>query len=175
MTMTRRGMVLAVLALHQESVTLLVAAYLTYWIGDMLDGFTARRLDQETRIGAVLDIICDRANTTLCAAAFIVVQPDVVVPVGIFLVQFCVIDFMLSLSFLYFPIKGPNDFHLVDGPLYRWNWSPPAKAVNTSVVILLCLVGLPWVAAAVALAVGAAKVASLVRLRRIMAERLGAP
>ncbi|MEK8107153.1 CDP-alcohol phosphatidyltransferase family protein [Micromonospora sp. M12] len=44
---------LAVAALTHRSVHLLVAAYLIYWIGDILDGVAARALGQETRTGAV--------------------------------------------------------------------------------------------------------------------------
>ncbi len=172
---TVAAMLLAVAALHQASTVLLVAAYLTYWVGDILDGLAARRLDQETRIGAILDIVSDRACTTLAAAAFVVVAPEVVVPVAVFLVQFCVVDLMLSLGFLWFDILGPNDFHRVDPLLHRLNWSPPAKALNTALVVLLCLAGLVWVAAAAALAVLGLKVWCLLRLRQVMSERLGAP
>ncbi|HEY0255101.1 MAG TPA: CDP-alcohol phosphatidyltransferase family protein, partial [Kofleriaceae bacterium] len=32
----------------------------TYWVLDVLDGFLARRFDQETRLGAQMDILADR-------------------------------------------------------------------------------------------------------------------
>ena len=153
--------VLALLSLGQGSLRLLVAAYLVYWVGDILDGHVARRLGQETRIGAVFDIVSDRTCTTLCAAAFIVTSPQVLLPITVFLVQFCVVDTMLSLTFLCFPIKSPNDFHRVDRTLYRWNWSPAAKALNTSVVVLLSVVGMPLAATACALAVLGVKVWSV--------------
>jgi phosphatidylglycerophosphate synthase len=60
---------LAVAALTHRSAHLLVAAYLVYWIGDILDGAAARALGQETRTGAVFDIVADRACTSACAAA----------------------------------------------------------------------------------------------------------
>ena len=73
---TVASVVLAAVAAHQESLTLLVVALVVYWVGDMLDGFYARVRDCETRIGAVLDIMCDRFN----AAAFYIglawLQPD---------------------------------------------------------------------------------------------------
>lgn len=159
------SVVLAVFALVEASVPLLIAAYAVYWVGDMADGWSARALDQETRLGAVFDIISDRACTILCAAAFIRIEPEVAVPIAVFLVQFAVLDTMLTLGFLYWPVKGPNDMHQVDRTIYRWNWSPPAKAVNTSVVVLLCLVGWPVPATVVAAAVGVLKVWSLVRMR----------
>jgi CDP-diacylglycerol--glycerol-3-phosphate 3-phosphatidyltransferase len=153
--------VLALLALGHGSLRLLVAAYLVYWVGDILDGHVARALGQETRIGAVFDIVSDRTCTTLCAAAFVVVSPQVLVPITVFLVQFCVVDTMLSLTFLCFPIKGPNDFHQVDRTLHRWNWSPAAKALNTSVVVLLSVAGMPLAATVCALAVLGVKVWSV--------------
>lgn len=153
--------VLALLSLGQGSLRLLIAAYLVYWVGDMLDGAVARTLGQETRIGAVLDIASDRTCTTLCGAAFIMTSPQVLLPMAVFLVQFCVVDTMLSLTFLYFPIKSPNDFHQVDRTLHRWNWSPAAKALNTSVVVLLSVTGMPLAATGCALAVLVVKVWSV--------------
>ena len=115
----------------------------------MLDGWSARRLGQETRIGAVLDIICDRACMAVLAGAFLLLRPAAAVPMGVFLLQFMVLDCVLSLAFLGWPIKGPNDFHVVDRVVYRLNWSPPAKALNTSAVVLAMLLG--WMAVALAL------------------------
>jgi CDP-diacylglycerol--glycerol-3-phosphate 3-phosphatidyltransferase len=159
-------MVLAVWAGHTGSVPVLVAAYLVYWLGDSADGFAARHLDQETRIGAVFDIVCDRACTAVVAAAFLTVEPGAALPIGIFLFQFCVVDTMLSLSFLPFGIKSPNYFYLVDRAIYRVNWTHPAKALNNTLVVVLCLLHLVWAAGAVALVVLGVKVWSLVRLAR---------
>ena len=67
-------------------------------------------------------------------------------PLAIYVIEFAVVDTMLSLGFLAFAVKGPNDMHLVDATLWRWNWSPPAKAVNTASIVLLCLLGHPALA-----------------------------
>ncbi len=172
---TVAGMTLAIWSLAAGSMALLVAAYATYWLGDILDGVVARALNQETVIGAVFDVICDRANTTLAAAAFVALRPESAAPIIAFLVQFCVLDTMLTLAFLYFPgIISPNYFGRVDGPIYRYNWSAPAKAANTSVVVLLCLVHLPWPALAWALLMTAVKLWSLVRLAGILTGRVPA-
>jgi CDP-diacylglycerol--glycerol-3-phosphate 3-phosphatidyltransferase len=149
---TVAAVVLGIAALVFRSPALLIAAYAVYWVGDMLDGWSARRLGQETRIGAVLDILSDRACTCVLAGAFLVLRPDVAVPMGVFLLQFMVLDCLLSLAFLGWPIKGPNDFHHVDRQVYRLNWSPPAKALNTSAVVLAMLLG--WVTVALVIAVG---------------------
>jgi phosphatidylglycerophosphate synthase len=151
---TVAAVVLGITALLSTSPALLVGAYATYWIGDVLDGWLARRLGQETRIGAVLDIISDRACMAVLAGAYLVLRPDAAAPMAVFLLQFMVLDCVLSLAFLGWPIKSPNDFHLVDRLVYRLNWSPPAKALNTSAVVLAMLLG--W--GALALAIGAALV-----------------
>ncbi|MET7966358.1 CDP-alcohol phosphatidyltransferase family protein [Micromonospora sp. NPDC005305] len=57
---------LGVTALAQRSPALLIAAYATYWVGDIADGAAARALGQETRVGAVFDIVADRACTATC-------------------------------------------------------------------------------------------------------------
>lgn len=148
---TVAAVVLGIAALLSTSPALLVGAYATYWIGDVLDGWLARRLGQETRIGAVLDIISDRACMSVLAGAYLVLRPDAAAPMAVFLLQFMVLDCVLSLAFLGWPIKSPNDFHLVDQLVYRLNWSPPAKALNTSAVVLAMLLG--WVALALAIGV----------------------
>jgi phosphatidylglycerophosphate synthase len=161
---TVAALLLGVAALLSTSPALLVGAYATYWIGDMLDGWLARRLGQETRIGAVLDIISDRACMSVLAGAYLVLRPDAGAPMAVFLLQFMVLDCVLSLAFLGWPIKSPNDFHLVDRLVYLLNWSPPAKALNTSAVVLAMLLG--WMALALALGV------ALVALKAWSARRV---
>ena len=155
-------------AAYDADLTLLLIALAVYWVGDVLDGFIARVRHCETRIGAVLDILCDR----LCAAAFyfglIWLQPEHVVPVMIYLAEFMVVDCFLSLAFLAWPVRSPNYFYVVDRTIWRWNWSKPAKAANSALfAVLLLVTGWTWVAVAVASALMALKVTSLVRLTRI--------
>jgi phosphatidylglycerophosphate synthase len=166
---TAGSVALAVAALSHRSAHLLVAAYLIYWVGDILDGITARALGQETRTGAVFDIVADRACTSACAAALIVLRPATALPVAVFLVQFMVIDQLLSLMFLRWPLLSPNYFATVDRRIYRWNWSPPAKALNTAAVVLLAIFAPTAVAVAFAVGVAAVKVASLVGAARLPA------
>ena len=160
---TAGSVALAVAALTQRSAHLLVAAYLVYWIGDILDGVAARALGQETRTGAVFDIVADRACTSACAAALVVLRPATALPIAVFLIQFMVIDQLLSLMFLRWPLLSPNYFARVDRRIHRWNWSPPAKALNTAAVVLLAIFTPVVVAVAFALAVTGVKVVSLVR------------
>src|SRR5512141_1358184 len=105
---TVASVVLAALAAQQRSQTLLVAALVVYWAGDSLDGFVARIRGCETRIGAVLDILCDR----FCAASFYLglvwLHHDFAVPVFIYLAEFMVVDCFLSLAFLPCTVRSPN-------------------------------------------------------------------
>jgi CDP-diacylglycerol--glycerol-3-phosphate 3-phosphatidyltransferase len=134
----------------------------------MADGALARLTGTETRIGAVFDIVSDR----LCAAGFYLglvwLDPTMALPVGIFLLEFAVVDTFLSLAFLAWPLKSPNYFDLVDRPIWRANWSKIGKAVNSSAVALL-MVGTRSVilCSAVALALLAVKLWSLARLNRL--------
>ena len=151
-----------------ESVVLLVVAYAVYWVGDIADGWLARRLGQETRIGAVLDIVTDRACTSVLCVG-VVAQFPVVEPVAVvFLLSFMVLDAMLSLAFLYWPLLGPNDFHAVDRLVWLLNWSPPAKAANTAGVVLAVAVGQLGIALAVAAAVLGVKLWTSVRVHGLL-------
>ncbi|MDZ5662835.1 CDP-alcohol phosphatidyltransferase family protein [Nocardioides sp. S-58] len=165
---TAASVVLAALAAHQDSLELLVAALVVYWVGDMLDGFYARVRDCETRIGAVLDVICDRFN----AAAFYIglawLQPDLSPAIFVYLAEFMVVDFFLSIAFLAWPVRSPNYFFVIDRPIWLWNWSKPAKAVNSALfAVLLLVTGWMWVGLAIASALLVLKCVSLHRLVRI--------
>jgi CDP-diacylglycerol---glycerol-3-phosphate 3-phosphatidyltransferase len=162
------SVVLAAMAAHQQSLTLLVVALGVYWVGDMLDGFYARVRDCETRIGAVLDIMCDRFN----AAAFYIglawLQPDLSPAIFVYLAEFMVIDCFLSIAFLAWPIRSPNYFFVVDRTIWLWNWSKPAKAVNSALfAVLLLVTGWMWVGLVIATALLVLKCVSLRRLAQI--------
>jgi CDP-diacylglycerol--glycerol-3-phosphate 3-phosphatidyltransferase len=123
-------------AITVQSAVLLVVAYGIYWLGDMLDGYLARRLKQETKLGAVLDIICDRACSAICACCILMLAPQTWPAILPFLLSFLMVDTMLSLSFLHWDLKSPNYFGSVDQRIWRLNWSPPAKALNTAGLML---------------------------------------
>jgi CDP-diacylglycerol---glycerol-3-phosphate 3-phosphatidyltransferase len=165
---TLASVALAGWAAHQQSLELLVIALVVYWAGDSLDGFVARIRGCETRMGAVLDILSDR----FCAASFYIglvwLHTEYAVPVFIYLSEFMVVDCFLSLAFLAWPVRSPNYFYVIDRTIWLWNWSKPGKAVNSSLfAVLLLVTKMPWLGAAVALALLALKVASLVRLARL--------
>jgi CDP-diacylglycerol--glycerol-3-phosphate 3-phosphatidyltransferase len=143
---------LALTSVVTPSRTLLLGAYAVYWVGDVVDGHLARRLDQETRIGAVLDVVGDRACSCVLVCALVVQQPRLWAALAVYLVQFMLVDAVLTLSFLRWPLLSPNYFYCVDRTLWRWNWSPPAKALNTCAVVVAVLAGVLPVALVVAVA-----------------------
>ena len=163
------AMVIAAFAFRTGMLSWLTIGYAAYWLGDMADGAVARYRKEESVAGAVFDIVCDRACSFLLAAAFMATFPATIGPLAIFLVQFGVLDTMLSLAFLLWPgTLSPNYFYKVDRPIWIWNWSKPAKAVNSSLfAVLLLVTGWVWLGAAIATALLVMKTASLVRLGRI--------
>ena len=165
---TIASVVLSAWAAVEQDLTLLVIGLAVYWVGDMLDGLWARMRDCETRIGAVIDIFSDRLN----AAAFYVglawLQPDLAPAVFVYLAEFMVVDCFLSIAFLAWPVRSPNYFFVVDRPIWLWNWSKPAKAVNSALfAVLLLATGSMWLGLAIATALLALKCVSLARLVRI--------
>ncbi|MFL6081326.1 MAG: CDP-alcohol phosphatidyltransferase family protein [Ornithinibacter sp.] len=159
---------LGVVAVGRTDVRVLALAYAVYWVGDVADGWLARRLGQETRAGAVFDIVGDRACTVLLCAGLVAARPGAWLVGVVFLVSFAVVDTMLSLSFLRWDVLGPNDFHLVDRTVWLVNWSPAAKALNTAGVVGLTVLGLYRPALLLAVAVLLVKVGSGVRVLRLL-------
>ncbi|MGN9812861.1 CDP-alcohol phosphatidyltransferase family protein [Micromonospora sp. BQ11] len=171
-TRTVASVTVGVAALVAGSVVLLAVAYGIYWLGDVLDGWAARRLGQETRTGAVLDIVSDRACTAVLCVGLVSLVPDVAVVGLVFLLSFLVLDTMLSLAFLCWPVVSPNYFYLIDRRVWAWNWSPMAKAANTAGVVGAIAVGQYRLALTVAVAVVAVKLWSTAAMVRLL-ERDG--
>ncbi len=169
---TVAAVALGIIGVASTDLALLGLAYGIYWIGDMLDGWSARRLGQETRAGAVLDIVSDRACTSVLCVGLVAALPGVTPVAIVFLLSFMVLDTMLSLAFLCWPVMSPNYFHLVDPLVWKLNWSPLAKASNTAGVVGAVAIGLHGVALVVALGIVALKVWSAVRVVRLL-ERDG--
>ncbi|MEH1166915.1 CDP-alcohol phosphatidyltransferase family protein [Micromonospora sp. CPCC 205539] len=165
---TLAAVTLGIVALGSGSVVLIAVAYGIYWLGDMLDGLAARWLGQETRAGAVLDIVSDRACTAVLCMGLVALRPDVSLVAIVFLPSFMVLDTMLSLVFLCWPVVSPNYFHVVDRRVWALNWSPLAKAVNTAGVIGAVAFGHYTVAVIVALAVLAVKAWSAAAVAKLL-------
>lgn len=162
---TVASVVAAVVAAHEQSLPLLLVSLAIYWVGDILDGTVARLAGCETRIGAVLDILCDRLNAGAFYVGLAFLQPDLAPAVFIYLAEFMVVDCFLSLAFLAWPVRSPNYFFVVDRTIWRWNWSKPAKALNSALfAVLLVVTGSLWLGVVVATALLVVKCASLHRL-----------
>lgn len=169
---TVAAVAVGIAALVSESVALMAVSYGIYWMGDVLDGWAARRLGQETRAGAVFDIVSDRACTAVLCVGLVSLVPDVAVVAGVFLLSFLVLDTMLSLAFLCWPVLSPNYFHLVDRRVWALNWSPVAKVANTAGVIGAIAFGQYLLALGVSVAVVAVKLWSVAAVVRLL-ERDG--
>ena len=136
-------------------------------VGDMADGLVARMREEETREGAVLDIVCDRLCVAMYYLTYGQLHPEMLVPTALFLFQFMVLDGHLSLAFLNWPLRSLNYFYLVDRAVYQWNWSAPGKALNSgALVILMLTTRSPAACTALVLLITVVKVFSLVRLHR---------
>lgn len=165
---TVASVLIGVIGIVDASLPLLLWALGIYWVGDMLDGELARRLDRETRIGAVADILSDRLCSAVFYCGLLTVLPSMAVPIGIYLVNFMLVDMLLSLAFVAWPLSSPNYFYLVDHTLWLLNWSRVGKALNSALIAVLMIVTeLVWLSATVAAVVLGVKVASLVRLSRL--------
>lgn len=159
---TIASLVLCLLAVRDDSLTLLVAALAVYWIGDTLDGEVARWRNCETRAGAVIDMLSDRLNCAGFYIGFCWIQPIMAIPVSVYLFEFMVVDAFLSMAFLAWPIRSPNYFYAVDRRIWLWNWSRPGKAVNSGLfAILLLVTGWWWLGLIIAIGLLALKLVSL--------------
>ena len=134
----------ALAAVRHESLTLLVTGLVIYWVGDTLDGEVARWRNCETRIGAVIDMLCDRLNCAGFYLGLAWLQPIMAIPVSVYLFEFMVIDMFLSMAFLAWPIRSPNYFYVVDHRIWVWNWSRLGKAANSGLFAVLLLVTHLW-------------------------------
>lgn len=133
------GTVAFAIAFHEQSETWNYIGLGIYWVLDIVDGALARLFDQETRIGAQLDIHSDRMLVVFFLFNFLMFRPDTLVPVLLFMFNFVVLDCYLSNQFLRWPIRSPNYFYEVDRTIWKYNWSSVAKGLNSGAVILLLI------------------------------------
>lgn len=165
--------VVAFQAARSDSLRLLLVALAIYWIGDVADGAVARRFNHETRVGAVLDIVCDRFNAAAFYLGLAWLRPDLAWPIALYVAEFMTVDTFNSLAFLAWPTRSPNYFYEVDRPIWLLNWSKPAKAANSAIfAILLITTGWVWLGLLVASAMWVVK---LWTTRRLLAIGLPLP
>src|SRR5262249_25454305 len=138
---------------------------------DVTDGILARLSGRETRLGAALDIVCDRACCAFVMLGVVALEPSFALPVAAYLGTFIVVDTLLSLTFLAWPLLGVNYLRLVDEKVWRFNFSPPAKLLNSAVFLVLLVAGRPWAATVVAGIALAVKSVSLIRMLKTLLAR----
>ncbi len=162
------GLALFAVAAIERSLAWNLAGLAVYWGLDVLDGFLARQLNQETRFGAQLDILSDRFLVAFFYLNYLALHPELALPIALFLFEFMILDHYLSNQFLRWPILSPNYFYLVDRTIWRLNWSPPGKFFNSGVVtILLLATGSIWPVLLVLAVLYGIKLYSFVRLQRL--------
>lgn len=110
-----------------------------HWLGDVADGFCARRFKQETILGAEIDIIADRVDTLFFYVNLVHFRPEVALPASIYVLDFAFLDFYLSYQFIKYDIISPNYFYKVDKTVYDLNFCPAAKFCNSTVVTSLLI------------------------------------
>ncbi len=163
------AVVFALLAATSGSLSWLIAAIATYWVGDIADGWVARLTKRETRSGAIFDIMADRLCVGLIYLIFGFWHPELLWTIGLYLVEFIFIDGFLSLSFLFWPLLSPNYFFLVDKQIFILNWSTIGKAANSSIFLLVTVIfQQPWLSFIIAAAVLSIKLYSIWRLYTVV-------
>lgn len=160
-------LVLFGVAFGRRSPNLNLVGLAVYWALDVADGYLARRLRQETRLGAQFDILSDRLLVALFYVNHLALHPGDVIAVLLFLFQFMLLDHYLSNQFLRWNILSPNYFHVVDRRIWLLNWSPLAKLGNTGAATILLVIHAPLAATGAALAAIAVKSYSLILMLRL--------
>jgi CDP-diacylglycerol--glycerol-3-phosphate 3-phosphatidyltransferase len=170
---------IALWAAHERSLAWMWAGLVSHWIGDSLDGEWARWFDCETRIGAVVDMMCDRLACGVLYGGLVWLQPQgwlfdqghmtlIGIPMAIYLFEFMVVDMFLSSAFLAWPIRSPNYFWVIDRRIYLWNWSRLGKAANSGAfAVILLFTGWWWLGTIIAVGLLAVKCVSMVWLFRL--------
>lgn len=160
-------------AFMQQNLTINLIGLAVHWVLDMADGRLARAFKQETVFGAQFDILSDRLLVIFFLLNLILLKPVILFPVVLYFAEFILLDTFLSIQFLNWGIISPNYFYKVDHKIWVLNWSPPAKFLNSSLVILLLLLtDLDWLPAFAAVLLIIIKLFSIIRLQKIIQTRI---
>ena len=124
---------------YTQDMSLNIVGLAIYWALDCLDGYLARRLGQETIVGAQFDILSDRILVAYFYFNYLFITSGPVLIVSLFLLNFMVIDQYLSNQFLRWSIISPNYFYKIDRTVWALNWSAFGKFINTGPVTILLL------------------------------------
>lgn len=130
------SLVFFILAILKQSFGYNLIGFFVHWIGDFFDGFYARKRNQETILGAEIDIIADRLEVIFFYVILLHFRPNLFLPAALYLIDYAFVDFYLSYQFVKYDIISPNYFYKVDKIIYLLNYSPGGKFSNSSVVTL---------------------------------------
>ena len=162
------GLVLFSVAAFKHSASWNLAGLAMYWGLDVLDGYLARALNQETRFGAQMDILSDRFLVAFFYLNYLAMYPEMAVVIALFLFEFMVLDHYLSNQFMRWSLLSPNYFYVVDRTIWLLNWSPPGKFFNSGAVTILMLATKSvWLALPVLIGLICVKLYSCVRLHQL--------
>lgn len=140
-TLCRLGLSLSffVLAIQKMNPTYNFIGLGIHWFGDLLDGWYARTFKQETIVGAEIDLIADRVEVVFFYAIFLMFNPNLYLPIVIYLIDYAFVDFYLGYQFNKFDIISPNYFYKVDKTVYALNFSNIGKFCNSTLITLLLI------------------------------------
>jgi CDP-diacylglycerol--glycerol-3-phosphate 3-phosphatidyltransferase len=162
------GLILFSVAAFKHSAAWNLAGLAMYWGLDVLDGYLARALNQETRFGAQMDILADRFLVAFFYLNYLAMYPEMAVVIALFLFEFMVLDHYLSNQFMRWSLLSPNYFYVVDRTIWLLNWSPPGKFFNSGAVTILMLATRSvWLALPVLIGLICVKLYSCVRLHQL--------
>jgi CDP-diacylglycerol--glycerol-3-phosphate 3-phosphatidyltransferase len=165
---TVSGLAIFSISATAHNAILNIVGLLIYWVMDFLDGYLARLCNQETRLGAQMDILADRLLIAFFYLNFLAQHPDMVLSVVLFLIQFMGLDHYLSNQFMRWPILSPNYFFKVDKVVWRLNWSFVAKILNSGLVtVVLITTESPVLTLIIIIGLLAVKIYSCIRLHRL--------
>ncbi len=128
-----------ILAIYKMDITYNYVGLTIHWLGDVADGWYARFFKQETIVGAEMDLIAVRVEILFFFVIFLVFNPQLYLPVTIYIFNFAFLDFFLGYQFNKFNIISINYFYKIDPVVHKWNFSNLAKLFNSTVVIFLLI------------------------------------
>ncbi|WP_223885193.1 CDP-alcohol phosphatidyltransferase family protein [Nocardia colli] len=131
--------------------------------GDLMDGFVARLMNQQSRFGAVFDLCADRLAVGLLFTYMTWHEPQQAVADLTYLFVAFMLDCPLSLMFLPHGLTSQSEFDRHDVALWKWNFSPLAKFMHSLLLPGLVLLAPPVIGTIGALISGIVRIWWIVR------------